>query len=90
MTNELEEALFVDRLQLVAIDHPADVDVYPERRLRSAAAAVPAAVGARRASAARAVDEHGHDVLPRSRALDRRYPDDFRSRRFAATRSRTR
>ena len=32
VTNELEEALFVDRLQLVAVDHPADVDVYPERR----------------------------------------------------------
>ena len=29
VTNELEEALFVDRLQLLAIAHPRDVEVYP-------------------------------------------------------------
>ena len=25
----------------------------------------------------RAIDEHGHDVLPQLRSIDRRYPDDF-------------
>ena len=34
ITNELEEVLFVDRLQLVAIDHPADMSVYPNEGLR--------------------------------------------------------
>src|SRR5213075_2783336 len=29
MTNELEEVLYVDRLQLVAVAHPAGVEVYP-------------------------------------------------------------
>ena len=34
ITNELEEAMFLDRAQLVAIDHPADVDVFPNEGLR--------------------------------------------------------
>src|SRR4029450_1231742 len=29
VTNELEEALFVDRLALLAVAHPPDVEVYP-------------------------------------------------------------
>jgi hypothetical protein len=35
VTNELEEAMFLDRVQLVAVDHPRDVDVYPNEGLRS-------------------------------------------------------
>ena len=29
VTNELEEALFADRFQLIAVAHPQDVEVYP-------------------------------------------------------------
>ena len=77
VTNELEEALFVDRLQLIAVDHPADVEVYPNEGLR--ATRVPFALHQVRNARppARATDEHGHDVLPRLAALDRRYVDDF-------------
>lgn len=81
VTNELEEALFVDRLQLVAADHPGDVDVFPNEGLRSPPRppfALTATRGAR--PPAKAVDEHGHDVLPQLAAVDRRYPDDFRLR----------
>ena len=35
MTNELEEALFLDRAELVAIAHPAGVEVHPNEGLRS-------------------------------------------------------
>ncbi|MFN0059920.1 MAG: FG-GAP-like repeat-containing protein [Planctomycetota bacterium] len=38
ITNELEEALFVDHLSLVAVDHPASVDVYPNEGLSFVAA----------------------------------------------------
>lgn len=78
ITNELEEALFVDRLQLVAIDHPAGVDVYPNEGLRQRRSpfVLQRVSGARPPVAAR--DHHGHDVLPQVSALDRRYPDDFR------------
>ena len=37
VTNELEEALFVDRLQLVAIEHPPAVEVHPSEGLVRAA-----------------------------------------------------
>jgi tetratricopeptide (TPR) repeat protein len=83
ITNELEEAMFLDRVQLVAVDHPRDVDVYPNEGLRSPprpAFRLYTAGGAH--PPLRAIDEHGHDVLPLIRALDRRAPDDFRVSRI--------
>jgi hypothetical protein len=71
--------LFVDRLQLVAVDHPAGVDVFPHEGLKQPPRP---AFGLTSTSQARppvrAVDEHGHDVRPQVASLDRRYPDDFR------------
>jgi hypothetical protein len=78
VTNELEETLFVDRLQLMAVAHPQGVEVYPNEgmtdpprpfRLYKTRGAHPPLV---------AVDEHGHDVLARITRMDRLYPDDFR------------
>ena len=79
VTNELEEALFVDRLQLVAIDHPEAVEVFPNEGLKSPPRlplSLTTTRGARPPS--RAVDGHGHDVLREIAALDRLYPADFR------------
>jgi hypothetical protein len=78
VTNELEEALFVDRVQLVAIDHPGDMDVFPKEGLRQGPRP-PFSLQrvTRQRPPVRAVDEHGHDVLSEIAALDRRYPDDF-------------
>jgi tetratricopeptide (TPR) repeat protein len=79
VTNELEEAMFVDRLQLLAVAHPADVDVYPNEGLKSPGARRPFTLytaGATRAPLA-AVDEHGHDVRDLIAQIDRRYVDDF-------------
>jgi hypothetical protein len=78
VTNELEEALFLDRVQLVAVDHPADVDVFPNEGLKQPPRPPFTLIAVRGArSPHRATDEHGHDVLPQIAALDRRYPDDF-------------
>jgi Tfp pilus assembly protein PilF len=78
VTNELEEALFVDKVQLISVGHPEGVAVYPNEGLT-----VPphpfkiySTRDARPPLAA--VDEHGHDVLSRIVRLDREYPDDFK------------
>ena len=80
VTNELEEALFVDRLHLLAIAHPAGVDVHPNEGLFSPEARRPATIYTVRdpQPPRRAIDDHGHDVLDRVTRMDRRYPDDFR------------
>ena len=78
ITNELEEVLFVDRLQLAAVDHPADESVYPHEGLRQPPREPFHLISTRNARPpVRAVDEHGHDVLARVTTVDRRYPDDF-------------
>jgi tetratricopeptide (TPR) repeat protein len=87
VTNELEEAVFLDRLELVAVDHPAGVEVFPNEGLR--AAPEPLHVYATRGAQppAAAVDDHGHDVRDALLRVDRRYPDDFgveRIRGYAA------
>jgi hypothetical protein len=78
VTNELEEVLFVDKLQLLAVAHPAGTEVFPGEGLGSPLAVKFQLFATRDARPpARATDEHGHDMLPRISQLDRRYPDDF-------------
>ncbi|MDQ2921013.1 MAG: hypothetical protein M3R52_05300, partial [Acidobacteriota bacterium] len=78
VTNELEEALFVDQLQLIAVAHPQGVEVYPNEGL-TGEPLPPFKLYATRGAKApvSAVDDHGHDVLSCIAHLDREYPDDF-------------
>ncbi|HET9317799.1 MAG TPA: CRTAC1 family protein, partial [Vicinamibacteria bacterium] len=82
VTNELEEALFVDRLALRVYAHPADVEVHPHEGMT--APPKPDRVLAVRASHAplAATDDEGRDVLPALLAMDRRYPDTFARERI--------
>ncbi|HEV3468620.1 MAG TPA: FG-GAP-like repeat-containing protein [Pyrinomonadaceae bacterium] len=83
VTNELEEALFIDALELVSVAHPAGVEVYPNEGLgnpTSASFKLYATRGARPPAAAR--DDKGNDVLARVAKVDRTYPDDFRLHRL--------
>jgi Flp pilus assembly protein TadD len=77
VTNELEEALFVDRLALLAVDHPGQVEVYPDEGLLSA----PRGFGLRAVRGLRPVlsarDDAGRDQAPALRALDRVFADGF-------------
>jgi len=78
VTNELEEALYVDKLQLVAIAHPQGTNVFPdeglgketngELRLYTTKNARPPAA---------AIDERGQDVSASLSKLDNKFVDDF-------------
>jgi lipoprotein NlpI len=82
VTNELEEALFVDRLALLAVDHPGDVEVYPDEGLREPAPRF-RLVGVRGPHPLRAATEDGgRDVLDRLARVDRRFVDGFALRRI--------
>ena len=79
VTNELEEALFIDRLQLIAVAHPEGTEVFPNEGLGNPTSAEfrPYLVrGARPPRSAR--DGRGRDLLERVSHLDRRYADGFK------------
>ena len=81
VTNELEEALFLDRVRLLAIAHPRGVEVWPNAGLRSTPEPFHLLFtrGARPPLAA--VDDRGRDVLDAVSRLDRRFVDGFASDR---------
>ncbi|HYJ86772.1 MAG TPA: hypothetical protein VEW46_11995, partial [Pyrinomonadaceae bacterium] len=82
VTNELEEAVFADQFQLIAVDHPEGVEVYPNEGLTDPPR--PFKLYATRGAQPplTAVDDHGNDVLSRVTRMDRQYPDDFRRDRI--------
>src|SRR6185503_17661191 len=76
----MEEACYLDKADLQAIDHPADVMVFPDERF---AGEPPFPNGdllayRREIAPAAARDQNGDDVLDRVLAVDRRYPDAFK------------
>ena len=82
ITSELWETQFVDWVELMVVDHPANVAVYVDERfarrqpeLRVIPTGIPIAVRAAR-------DETGHDVTDRIMERDGRYLDTFDVGRF--------
>jgi hypothetical protein len=76
ITNELEEALFLDRVQLLAIAHPLDVDVYPNEGMTSPPKEFRLLAVADQWTPS-AFDDRGHEVTTRIATIDRTYPDGF-------------
>ncbi len=78
VTEELSEVSYLDQIQLYAVDHPSDTEIYtnekfksppyPEFRLYSVK---------HRIYPSSANDDHGADVLPQLISRDKRYPDGF-------------
>ena len=80
VTNELEEVLFVDNLKLVAVEHDADAEVYPNEGLGIPNTGERILYATHNAHAPlSAVDTNGRDVLPKITALDRDFYDSFKS-----------
>ena len=80
----LEEAVYLDQTRLLAIDHPADLEVYPNEYFASNPPYAEFKVVVSKSEDARppagARDEHGHDVLPD--LLAHRYFGDFALTQF--------
>lgn len=88
VTNELEEVVYVDRLQLIAIDHPAETEIYPNEGMTDPPRAFKLFTTRGALPPSTAIDDHGHDVTDRIAKVDRRYPDDFellKTRGYAGT-----
>jgi tetratricopeptide (TPR) repeat protein len=62
----LEEAVYLDQVRLLAVDHPSSVDVYPNEYFASNPPYPPFKIVVSRDAKppAGAWDEHGHNVLP--------------------------
>ena len=76
VTNELEEVLYVDEVRLLAVDHPADVSVYPDEGMT--APPKPFRLFAvRDARPVKATDSRGRDVSARLARVDRRFADEL-------------
>jgi len=80
----LEEAVYLDQTRLLAVDHPADLDVYPNEYFASNPPYPEFKVVVSKSKDARppagALDEHGHNVLPD--LLAHRYFGDFALTQF--------
>ncbi len=80
ITNELEEVLFLDKLKLVAVEHDADTEVFPNEGLGIPTAGQKILYSAKNAHAPiSAVATNGENILPKIEKLDRVFYDDFKS-----------
>jgi len=82
VTNELEETLYADQFQLIAVDHPDDVAVYPNEGMTDPPRPYKLFATKNAHPPLSAVDNHGANVLDRIAKLDRTYPDDFKRDRI--------
>ncbi len=84
MNNQLEEVIYFDAVKLLAVDHPADVEIYPNERLMPAPPYPEFKIYATRNAhpLIKATDDKGADILSLIKDVDRRYPEDFEKLKF--------
>ncbi|HVF58529.1 MAG TPA: FG-GAP-like repeat-containing protein [Thermoanaerobaculia bacterium] len=79
ITEELREVAYLDQVRLLAVDHPAAVEVFTNDKFKGPPFPEFRLFGVeRRLRPVAARDHLGNDVLPRLLARDRAYPDAFR------------
>ena len=79
ITEELREVSYLDRVQLIALDHPAATEVFTNEKFKSPPFPEFRLYGAsRRVYPVAARDSEGRDVLARLVKRDQTYPDGFR------------
>jgi Flp pilus assembly protein TadD len=82
ITEELAEVSYLDQVRLIAVDHPAGVDVYSNEKFQAPPFPDLKLYGVeRRIAPVSARDQLGRDVLDLVTHRDERYPDGFRRTR---------
>jgi Tfp pilus assembly protein PilF len=84
MNNQLEEVIYFDAVKLLAVDHPADTEIYPNERLLPAPPYPKFKIFSVKSPRPpiSAIDAAGKDILPLIKDTDRQYPDGFEKLRF--------
>jgi hypothetical protein len=78
ITEELREVSYLDQVKLIALDHPAAVEIFSNDKFKSPPFPEFRLFGAgRRIYPVAAHDHHGRSVLPELLRRDRLYPDGF-------------
>ncbi len=78
VTEELREVAYLDAIRLIAVDHPAEVEVFTNDKFKGPPFPEFRLFGVKeRRYPLNARDHHGRDVLDRLRERDRIYPDGF-------------
>ena len=78
ITNELEEAVFMDNVKMLTVAHPKNVEIYPNEGLgnpTSSKLIIYQTANAR--PPVRASDDQGRDVLPQIKEVDRNFVEGF-------------
>ena len=79
ITEELREVSYLDQVKLIAVDHPAGVEIFTNEKFKSPPFPDFRLFGVKqRVYPLSARDDDGRDVLPRLLHRDRTYPDGFR------------
>jgi Tfp pilus assembly protein PilF len=84
MNNQLEEVIYFDAVKLLAVDHPADTEIYPNERLLPAPPYPKFKIFSVKSPRppVSATDGAGKNILPLIKDIDRQYPDGFEKLRF--------
>jgi tetratricopeptide (TPR) repeat protein len=78
ITEELSEVSYLDQVQLYAVDHPADTQIFTNDKFKAPPYPEYRLFGAKRRVYPRAAhDDKGRDVLPLLMKTDQKYPDQF-------------
>ncbi len=79
MNNQLEEVIFFDAVKLLAVDHPADTEIYPNEKLLPGPPYTLFEIYSVKTPRppVSAIDDKGNNILPQISKIDQQYPTDF-------------
>jgi tetratricopeptide (TPR) repeat protein len=78
ITEELREVAYLDRIKLIAVDHPASIEIHSSEKFKFPPFPEFKMYGVRqRVHPEMAVDRQGRNILGHIQKTDQRYPDQF-------------